>query len=541
MTDTPDDANTARHSSGLLGRLAAWCYDHRRRVLLGWLLAVLVVAGLAQLAGSRLDDNFALPGSPSQQAQDLLASRFPGQQGDVADVVLRSTSPLYTSADAAAIAALVWSLRPLAHVTGVRSPLAPGGGGQLSPDRRIGFVVVQFDAAAADLPANSVLAVIDTADRFGRPGLQVAVGGAPVEQVVSAAPSASEMIGLLAAVVVMLLAFGSVVAMGLPILCAVLGVGAGFGILEALSHLLTVPTFGPDMMIMIGLGVGIDYALFIVTRYRQGLAEGQPPRGAAIAALGTAGRAVLLAGSTVVIALLGLFVVGLPFMDGLAAATIVAVFLVLAAALTLLPGDLRLRGYEHRPAASARPARKARGDRQAGSGFWNRWSRIVQRRPLACAAFALAVLTVLALPLFSMRLAFSDAGNDPTSLTTRQAYDLLAEGFGAGYNGPLVIAADLRGPRARSGAGPASTRGFAGCPAWPRPGRRSSMPPATPRSSWSIRPPRRSPPRPPRSSAACATRSSLPPPRAAGSPPWSAGRRPPASTPRPTCPPGCPG
>ena len=451
MTDTPDDANTARHSSGLLGRLAAWCYDHRRRVLLGWLLAVLVVAGLAQLAGSRLDDNFALPGSPSQQAQDLLASRFPGQQGDVADVVLRSTSPLYTSADAAAIAALVWSLRPLAHVTGVRSPLAPGGGGQLSPDRRIGFVVVQFDAAAADLPANSVLAVIDTADRFGRPGLQVAVGGAPVEQVVSAAPSASEMIGLLAAVVVMLLAFGSVVAMGLPILCAVLGVGAGFGILEALSHLLTVPTFGPDMMIMIGLGVGIDYALFIVTRYRQGLAEGQPPRGATIAALGTAGRAVLLAGSTVVIALLGLFVVGLPFMDGLAAATIVAVFLVLAAALTLLPAIFGFAGTSidrlHLPGLLVRPG----GTGEAGSGFWNRWSRIVQRRPLACAASALAVLTVLALPMFSMRLAFSDAGNDPTSLSTRQAYDLLAEGFGAGYNGPLVIVADLRGPRARSG------------------------------------------------------------------------------------------
>jgi RND superfamily putative drug exporter len=451
MTGTPDDANMARHSSGLLGRLAAWCYDHRRRVLLGWLLAVLVVAGLAQLAGSRLDDNFALPGSPSQQAQDLLASRFPGQQGDVADVVLRSTSPLYTSADAAAIAALVRSLRPLAHVTGVRSPLAPGGGGQLSPDRRIGFVVVQFDAAAADLPANSVLAVIDTADRIGRPGLQVAVGGAPVEQVVSAAPSASEMIGLLAAVVVMLLVFGSVVAMGLPILCAVLGVGAGFGILEALSHLLTVPTFGPDMMIMIGLGVGIDYALFIVTRYRQGLAEGQPPRDATIAALGTAGRAVLLAGSTVVIALLGLFVVGLPFMDGLAAATIVAVFLVLAAALTLLPAIFGFAGTGidglHLPGLLVRPG----GTGEAGSGFWYRWSRTVQRRPLACAALALAVLTVLALPMFSMRLAFSDAGNDPTSLSTRQAYDLLAEGFGAGYNGPLVIAADLRGPRARSG------------------------------------------------------------------------------------------
>src|SRR5580693_5464160 len=451
---SPDEANTARHEASLLGRLAAWCYDHRRRVLLGWLLAVVVVAGLAQWAGSRLDDNFALPGSPSQQAQDLLASRFPSQQGDVADVVLRSTSPLYTSADAAAIAALVRSLRPLAHVTGVRSPLAPGGGGQLSPDRRIGFVVVQFDAVAADLPASAVRAVIDTADRFGRPGLQVAVGGAPVEQVVSAAPSSSEMIGLLAAVVVMLLAFGSVVAMGLPILCAVLGVGAGFGILEALSHLLTVPTFGPDMMIMIGLGVGIDYALFVVTRYRQELAGRQPPRAATIAALATAGRAALFAGATVVIALLGLFVVGLPFMDGLAAATIVAVALVLAAALTLLPAIFGFAGTAidrlHLPWGAGGIGGTG-GTGGTGSGFWIRWSQIVQRRPLTCAACALAVLAVLAVPLFSMRLAFSDAGDDPARLTTRQAYDLLADGFGAGYNGPLVIAADLRGPHAEAG------------------------------------------------------------------------------------------
>jgi RND superfamily putative drug exporter len=256
------------------------------------------------------------------------------------------------------------------------------------------------------------------------------------------------MIGLLAAVVVMLLAFGSVVAMGLPILSALAGVGIGFGILEALSHLLTVPTFGPDMMIMIGLGVGIDYALFVVTRYRQGLAGRQPPRAATIAALATAGRAVLFAGATVVIALLGLFVVGLPFMDGLAAATIVAVALVLAAALTLLPAIFGFAGTaidrRHLPGNIG-------GTGGTGSGFWIRWSQIVQRRPLTCAACALAVLGVLAVPLFSMRLAFSDAGNDPASLTTRQAYDLLADGFGAGYNGPLLIAADLRGPRARSG------------------------------------------------------------------------------------------
>jgi putative drug exporter of the RND superfamily len=453
-TKSPIGVNVARSPRSGLGRLAAWCYDHRRRVLLGWFLAVVAIIGLAQWAGSRLDNNFALGSSPSQQAQNLLASRFPSQEGDSADVVLHSSSPLDSPANAAIIAQLARSLRPLADVSGVQSPLGPGTASrQLSPDRRIGFVVVQFDTTAADLPATAVQEVIDTAGRFARPGLQVALGGAPVEQVVSAAPGSSEGIGLLAAIVVMLLAFGSVVAMGLPILTALLGVGIGYGILAALSHLITVPTFGPDIMIMVGLGVGIDYALFVVTRYRQALAQQHPPRDATIVALSTAGRAVLFAGGTVVIALLGLFVVGLPFMDGLAAATIVAVGLVLTAALTLLPAIFGFAGTAvdrlHIPGLLARPG--ARPGAKTGRGFWIRWSETVQKRPWICAASALAVLAVLAVPLFSMRLAFSDAGNDPPSLTTRQAYDLLAEGFGPGFNGPLVVAADLRGPHAKAG------------------------------------------------------------------------------------------
>jgi RND superfamily putative drug exporter len=449
IAHTPTDVTAPRPAPTGLGRLAAWCYDHRWRVLLCWLLAVAAIIGLAQWAGSRLDNNFALGSSPSQQAQNLLASRFPAREGDTAEVVLRSSSPLASPGNAAAIRRLVTALRPLSHISGVQNPLTPGASGQLSPDHRTGFVVVQFDRAAADLPAGAVHHVIDTARSFAHPGLQVAVGGAPVEQVVSAAPGSGEMIGLLAAIIVMLLAFGSVVAMGLPILTAVLGVGMGFGLLTALSHLVTVPTFGPDMMIMIGLGVGIDYALFVVTRYRQALADRHPPREATIVALSTAGRAVLFAGATVVIALLGLFIVGLPFMDGLAACTITAVALVLAAALTLLPAIFGFAGMSidrlHIPGLLARP--RATG----GRGFWSRWSAAVQRKPWICAGSALAVLVILAVPLFSMRQAFSDAGNDPVSLTTRQAYDLLADGFGPGFNGPLVVAAKLTGPRSLAG------------------------------------------------------------------------------------------
>lgn len=451
FADAGADASLKELAPRGLGRLAAWCYDHRRRVLAIWGLALILVLVVAQALGSRLDNNFSLPGSPSQQAQDVLAGKFPAERGDTADVVLHGSAPLDSSGDTKTIDRLVSTLRSLPDVTSVQGPLAPGDADQLAANRRIGFIVVHFDASAANLPVAAVKRVIASAEHFARPGLQVALGGPPIEQAVSAAPSSVEMIGLVAAVVVMLVAFGSVVAMALPIVAALVGVGLGFGILEALSHLVTVPTFGPDMMVMIGLGVGIDYALFVVTRFRQSLAEGSAPRDATIVALSTAGRAVLFAGSTVVIALSGLFVVGLGFMDGLALATIVAVALVLLAALTLLPAAFGFAGRSidrlHLPRFPTQPRRRLAqgGHRHVRRGFWTRWSATVQRHPWAFAAISLGLLVTLALPLFSMRLAFSDAGNDPTSLTTRQAYNLLAEGFGPGFNGPLVVAAELHG------------------------------------------------------------------------------------------------
>ncbi|MGH9019340.1 MAG: MMPL family transporter, partial [Acidimicrobiales bacterium] len=232
-----------------------------------------------------------------------------------------------------------------------------------------------------------------------------------------------------------------------PILTALFGIAIGFALQDLLSHVLNVPVFAPEMLAMIGLGVGIDYALFIVTRFRQGLAEGRPPRAAVAAALATAGRAVLFAGSTVVISLLGLFIVNLPFMQGLAVGAIAAVLLVMAAALTLVPAML---GFAGSGIDRLRLPGRRRGSAAAGGrGFWYRWSRTVQHHPVPTGLTALIVLGVLAVPLFSMRLAFTDAGNDPTSLTTRQAYDLLATGFGPGFNGPLVLAAEIP-----AGAGP---------------------------------------------------------------------------------------
>jgi putative drug exporter of the RND superfamily len=423
-----------------LGRLAGWCYDHRRWVLVMWVVGAIAIIGLSSSLGSAFSNNFTGGNSAAQRAQNLLAARFPAQAGDTADVVIQTTEPLTDPSNSAQVARLVAALAPLAHVTGVQSPLAPGAEHQVSADGRTGFAVVQFDNTSGHLPSASVKRVIDVARSFSHPGFAVSLGGNPISDVVTASPGSSTGIGVTAAIIIMLVAFGSVVAMGLPIITALVGVGVGFGIVDLLSHVLTVPTFGPELMAMIGLGVGIDYALFVVTRYRQGLAEGREPRQATVVALSTAGRAVMFAGGTVVISLLGLFLVGLPFMNGLAIGSISAVLLVLLGALTLLPAMLGFAGRAidrlHVPGLLRRAPTHERG-------FWWRWSRTVQRRPWICGTAALAVLVVLAIPLFSLRLGFSDSSNDPTKLTTRQAYDALAEGFGPGFNGPLVIAATI--------------------------------------------------------------------------------------------------
>jgi putative drug exporter of the RND superfamily len=435
-----------------LARLAGWCFDRRRTVLAAWLIVAVAVIGIAVSFGSQFSDNYSSASLASQRAQDVLNARFPGQAGATVDVVMHSADPLTSGPNSGSIARLVSAVRHLPHVSSVSSPLAPGGRHQLSADSRTGFAVVQFNLNSVDLPNSAALGVIHTALGFAHPGLQVAVGGTPADNVVSAAPGSSEGIGITAAIVIMLLAFGSVVAMGLPLLIALTGVGLGFGIVDAASHALTIPDFGPDLMAMIGLGVGIDYALLIMTRYRQELAGGHQPREAAGIALSTAGRSVLFAGGTVVIALLGLLVINLPFMDGLAVGAIVAVLLVLTGALTLLPAMFGFAGHTidrlHIPALSRRAA--ASSSRPPGQGFWYRWSLTVQRHPWVCAIGTVMVLVVLAIPLFSMHQAFSDEGNDPPSLTTRQAYDLLSAGFGPGFNGPLIIVAELSRPGASS-------------------------------------------------------------------------------------------
>jgi putative drug exporter of the RND superfamily len=428
-----------------LGRLAGVCYDRRRTVLVIWILAIIGMTVLAQMVGTHFENKFTAGNTPSQQALNILQERFPSKSGDTADVVFQTTSPITTAANKAAIDKVVASLEPLPYIQGVNSPFSAAGAHQIAQPGHgnIAFAQVQFTTDTADIPVPAIKEVITTAQSAAHDGFRVELGGSPISAAATAAPGPSEGIGITAAILIMLLAFGSVVAMGLPVFTALAGLGIGIALLELLTHVLTVPNFSPEMAIMIGLGVGIDYALFIVTRYRQGIFEGRDPRDAVVTSLMTSGRSVLFAGSTVVISLFGLYLIGQAYMIGLATACIAAVLMVLIAALTLLPAMLGFAGNAidklHLPRLFQT------GGPPPPNGFWYRWSRFVQRRAWVTGTIAVLVLIGLALPLFSMRLAFTDAGNDPTSLTTRQAYDLLAQGFGPGFNGPLVIAADMQG------------------------------------------------------------------------------------------------
>ncbi len=219
-----------------MGRLAGWCYDRRRWVLLIWVVGAIAVIGLASSVGSAFNDNFSGGNAPAQQAQHLLVTRFPAQAGDTADVVVQSSAPLTDPANSAEMGRLVAALRPLDHVRGVQSPLGPGAEHQVSADGRTGFAVVQFDNTSDNLPSAAVKKVIDVARSFSRPGFEVSLGGNPISNVVTASPGSSEGIGITAAIIIMLIAFGSVVAMGLPIITALVGVAVGFGIVDLLSH-----------------------------------------------------------------------------------------------------------------------------------------------------------------------------------------------------------------------------------------------------------------------------------------------------------------
>ena len=421
-----------------------WCSDHRRVVLALWIVLIVATFGGWRAAGSHFANNFSLGNTDSQKAADLLTSRFPAQSGDRDQIVVRAEDGLKSPAVRERLSEMFAQVAKTPNVTQVISPFDSTG--QISKDGKTAFAIVLFDKKANLLPTSSIKQVITTAQAAREPGLRVELGGQAIQQTEVAPPGSLTGIGVLAAVVVLLVSFGSFLAMGLPIVTALFGLGTGVGLIGLGTHTIDMADFSIELAAMIGLGVGIDYALFILTRYREIYAEnGGDVRDAVTQAMDTAGRAVVFAGITVVISLLGMFALGVSFLYGLAVAAAVAVLLVLAASVTLLPALLTFFGKKvGEPGKLARLFSRRRKPKAADSpGFWARWIAVIQRHPAIAAIAATALMLALAAPALYLRLGSSDAGNNPTSFTSRQAYDLLAQGFGPGFNGPLAVVVDL--------------------------------------------------------------------------------------------------
>src|SRR4051794_29833537 len=391
----------------MLPKLAAWCYRRRRLVVISWIVVLIGVNVLAKTAGGDLLKTFSLPGTESQKTFDVMKAGF-AKGGDTGYLVFKADgadgvrSPAVTDAIEKNLAP---ALRKLKHVAAVNTPYEPGGERFISRDGKIGFAEIQFDVQANDVPVSLAKDMRSVVHKANTDSLEVELGGS---MFTDQTQPASEAVGILAAVVILLVAFGSVLAMGLPIMTALFGIGTGLALVTLLARFTDVPSFAPQVTAMIGIGVGIDYALFISTRYREALHEGVEPEAAVVHAIDTSGRAVLFAGSTVVISLMGLFLIGVSFIRGLAVGASLAVLFVMAAAVTLLPAVLGFVGYTIDKFALP-GARKHRAD--AEHTFWARWSRMVQRRPWPVAIGGLVLLLVLAIPFFSMRLGVADAGN----------------------------------------------------------------------------------------------------------------------------------
>ncbi len=428
--------------------MARWCFQRRAWVLTGWLMLLVVLGVTGRAAGSAYSDTLTLPGTGSTTALNLLEKAFPGHAGDQDTIVWRADGPGGVDAPAvrAQITGLLGKVAAAPAVTAVVSPYSTRGAAQISRSGQIAYATVVFDAPQASLPVPDVTRVAHLAEAARAPGVQVDIGGPAVENALRPSVGISAGVGVVAAAVVLFIAFGSLLAMLLPLAIAIAALVSGLMTIGLVSHAVSIPSAGPTLGILIGLGVGIDYALFIVTRHRNNLKAGMSPQDAAARALNTSGRAVLFAGTTVCIALLGMLVLRISYISGLGIAAAITVLFTVAAATTLLPallgflGTRALSRKERRRLAATGPAP------DSTSGAWARLAAFIQRHPAPLAAAAAAVMLVLAIPVLSLRLGSSDAANDPASTTTHQAYELLADGFGPGFNGPLQLVATTGSP-----------------------------------------------------------------------------------------------
>jgi RND superfamily putative drug exporter len=448
-------------------RIARLCNRHRWRTFGAWLIALVLIQAIASSVGVKEISSFRLPGTESQRAYDLLAEHFPAAKGDTDQIVYKArTGTLDDLGSRFRIEGSLKQLRRQPDVASVDSPFAKGG--RLTQDHRIGVATLNYKESTNDIDDSSLKEVQDIAFGARSAAVQVEHGGPGAEVVrFSNSQGPSEGVGILAAAIVLLFTFGSLVAAGLPLVSTLLALGCAIGVITLLSHVVDTPDFATQLASLIGLGVGIDYSLFVVTRFRAEVRAGLDRNAAIEKAIDTAGRTVMFAAITVVIALLGLLLLGLSFMHGVALGAAAAVLAVMLSALTIIPaliggsgpfmdgvllefdrrGGFRFWGTKRRihiPGQSFRARRAANRERRRAEGSgWERWSRAVQRRPWPAAIVSIVVLLALAVPALNMRLGSSDAGVDPSGSTTRKAYDLIAEGFGAGTNGSFLLVTEL--------------------------------------------------------------------------------------------------
>ncbi|CAM5384961.1 MMPL family transporter [Streptomyces pilosus] len=427
-----------------MAALARWCVQRRLIPVLLWLLALGGVAAGAFASGPAYSNDYKVPGTESGRAAELLHEGFPDLGGDSDNVVWHTSSgSVRDSGVEQTMTRTLDRIEQLPGVAAVSGPYDDGGAGRVSQDGRTAYATVTFDDQAKDIDAGEAAAVVKTAKAAEADGLQVELSGGTVELSEATGGHTAEIVGVLVAAVVLFVAFGSPAAALLPIATALVSVGTAYAGIVLLGHVMTVADFAPMLGMLIGLGVGIDYALFIVTRHRRGLKRGLTVTEAAGNAVATTGRAVVFAGATVCIALLGMLILQLNFLNGVAIAAALTVVLTVAASVTLLPALLSFIGMRALSRRERRRLAEHGPEPELPTGFAARWSAFVERHPKLLGAVAVVVMAVLTLPTLSLHLGTSDQGNDPKTSTTRQAYDLLADGFGPGVNGPLTLVTEV--------------------------------------------------------------------------------------------------
>ncbi len=423
--------------------LARFAVRRRWIVLALWVVAFLGFNFASQSVGTAYSNSFSLPGSDSTRGLALLTQAFPGTSGDIDHIVYHALNGTTIAQDRAAIEANLTMVRTKPLIGQVVSPFTPGTH-QISADGTIAYATIYFTKSGFSLKQNQVQAVMTSASKVASKELTVDFGGNAIAQAAGQPGSSNSMYGLLTTLIILLLAFGSILAALLPLGVALFAIGIATAVTVLLSHGLTIANFAPILGSLIGLGVGIDYALFIVTRTRQELKKGATSEEAIVTAMNTSGRAVMFAGSTVVVALLGMFVLRLSFLNGVAISASLTVLITMIAAVTLLPA---LLGFQKNRVLSRRE-RKALAAGAANGEFesqgWLKWAQTVAKRPRILSVLAILIMALVTVPYFSLHLGNADQGTDPATSTTRHAYDLLSQGFGAGFNGDITVVAAIK-------------------------------------------------------------------------------------------------